>query len=54
MYLVDKHQKGEGKGMRWIININKENLDLVKVFLKAGIQTRHVKICHQRILVLQR
>jgi hypothetical protein len=49
MYLVDKHQKGEGKGMRWIININKENLDLVK-----GIQTRHVKICHQRILVLQR
>ena len=43
MNIVDKHQKGEGKGMRWIINIDKENLDLVKVFLKAGIQIRHVK-----------
>jgi signal transduction histidine kinase len=41
--VVDKHQKGEGEGMRWIININKENLNLVKVFLNAGIQIRHVK-----------
>jgi two-component system, OmpR family, sensor histidine kinase VicK len=41
--LLDKHQKGEGKGMRWIINIDKDNLDLVKVFLKVGIQIRHVK-----------
>jgi two-component system, OmpR family, sensor histidine kinase VicK len=41
--IVDKHQKGEGKGMRWIINIDKENLDLVKVFLKSGIQIRHVR-----------
>jgi two-component system, OmpR family, sensor histidine kinase VicK len=41
--ILDKHQKGEGKGMRWIINIDKENLDLVKVFLKVGIQIRHVK-----------
>ena len=29
--------------MRWIINIDKENLNLVKVFLNAGIQIRHVK-----------
>ena len=43
MNIVDKHQKGQGKGMRWIINIYKENLDLVKVFLKAGIVIRHVK-----------
>jgi hypothetical protein len=43
MNIVDKHQKGEGKGMRWIINIDKENLNLVKVFLKAGIRIRHVK-----------
>ena len=43
MNIVDKHQKGEGKGMRWIINIDKENLNLVKLFLKAGIQIRHVK-----------
>jgi two-component system, OmpR family, sensor histidine kinase VicK len=43
MKIVEKYQKGEGKGMRWIINIDKENLDLVKIFLKAGIQIRHVK-----------
>ncbi|MGA9151657.1 MAG: hypothetical protein WBZ36_13850, partial [Candidatus Nitrosopolaris sp.] len=43
MNIVDKHQKGEGKGMRWIINIDKENLNLVKIFLKEGIQIRHVK-----------
>ena len=43
MNVVNKHQKGEGKGMRWIINIDKENLNLVKIFLKAGIQIRHVK-----------
>ena len=41
--IVDKHQKGEGKGMRWIINIDKENVNLVKLFLNAGIQVRHVK-----------
>ncbi|MGC2572803.1 MAG: hypothetical protein WA364_14930 [Candidatus Nitrosopolaris sp.] len=43
MYIVDKHRKGEGEGMRWIINIDKENLNLVKIFLKAGIQIRHIK-----------
>jgi two-component system, OmpR family, sensor histidine kinase VicK len=41
--ILDKQRKGVGKGMRWIINIDKENLNLVKVFLKAGIQIRHVK-----------
>jgi len=35
MNIVDRHQKGEGKGMRWIINIDKENLNLVKVFLNC-------------------
>ena len=43
MYLVDKHQKGEGEGMRWIINIDKNNLDLVKVFLNAGIQVGYIR-----------
>jgi len=28
--------------VRWIINIDKENLNLVKVFLKAGIQIRNM------------
>ena len=29
--------------MRWIINIDKENLNLVRLFLNAGIQVRHAK-----------
>src|SRR6266702_1509060 len=42
--VVDKHRRGDSKeGMRWIINIDKESLDLVKIFLNAGIQIRHVK-----------
>ena len=41
--IVGKHQKGEGEGMRWAINVDKENLDLVKIFLKAGIRIRHIK-----------
>src|SRR5215831_15359832 len=41
--IVEKYKKGEGEGMRWIINIDKDNLDLVKVFLKSGIQIRHIK-----------
>jgi two-component system sensor histidine kinase VicK len=43
MNIVDKHQKGEGEGMRWITNIDKENLDLVKIFLKSGIRIRHIR-----------
>ena len=42
--VVDKYRKGESKeGMRWIINIDKESIDLVKIFLNAGIQIRHIK-----------
>ncbi len=42
--VVDKHRRGESKeGMRWIISIDKESIDLVKIFLNAGIQVRHVK-----------
>ena len=42
--VLDKHKRGESKeGMRWIISIDKESLDLVKIFLNAGIQVRHVK-----------
>jgi two-component system sensor histidine kinase VicK len=41
--IVDKDRKGEGKGLRWIINIDKENLNLVRLFLNAGVQVRHAK-----------
>ncbi|MGC1931841.1 MAG: HAMP domain-containing sensor histidine kinase [Candidatus Nitrosopolaris sp.] len=42
--VLDKYRRGESKdGIRWIINIDKESLDLVKIFLNTGIQIRHVK-----------
>jgi hypothetical protein len=42
--VLDTYRRGESKdGIRWIINIDKESVDLVKIFLNAGIQVRHVK-----------
>ena len=42
--VLDKHRRGQSKeGVRWIISIDKDSLDLVKIFLNAGIQVRHVK-----------
>jgi two-component system sensor histidine kinase VicK len=41
--VLAKHRKGEGDGMRWITNIDKENVPLVKIFLKAGIRIKHIK-----------
>jgi signal transduction histidine kinase len=35
--------KGKGKGIRWITSIDKDSVQLVKVFLNAGIQVRHIK-----------
>ena len=43
--IVDKQRKGEGqgRGVRWIISIEKDNIDLVRTFLKEGGQIRHAK-----------
>ena len=42
--IIDRHRKrGEGKGVRWIISIDKDSIDLVKLFLNTGVQIRHVK-----------
>jgi hypothetical protein len=40
--ILDKHRRGEGEGIRWLTAIDKENKDLVKVFMNAGVQVRHV------------
>jgi two-component system sensor histidine kinase VicK len=44
-YFFDTYKKiVKGERMRWIINIDKKySLDLIKVFLNAGIQVRHIK-----------
>jgi len=42
--IVDKQRKGEGKGVRWITSIHdRTNIDLVKIFLDAGVQMRHIR-----------
>ena len=41
--ILDKYKRGESKGIKWICNIEKQNLEIVKIFLKMGIQIRHVK-----------
>ena len=41
--IIDKHKTGEGDGVRWITTIDNDSKDLVKIFLDAGAQIRHVK-----------
>jgi two-component system sensor histidine kinase VicK len=41
--ILDKHREGEGEGIRWLTTIDKENKDLVEVFVNTGVQVRHVK-----------
>jgi hypothetical protein len=41
--LLEKQKKGEHKGVRYISNITQDNVNLVKVFVDAGIRIRHVK-----------
>ena len=40
--ILDKHRRGEGEGIRWLTVIDKENKDLVEVFINAGVQVRHI------------
>jgi signal transduction histidine kinase/phosphatidylserine/phosphatidylglycerophosphate/cardiolipin synthase-like enzyme len=42
--IAERHKiGGEGRGIRWIISIDKDSIDLVKLFLNAGVQIRHLK-----------
>jgi two-component system, OmpR family, sensor histidine kinase VicK len=48
--IVERHGRaeddiggGNDDGLRWIINIDKNNLELAKIFLESGIQIRHIK-----------
>lgn len=43
--IIEKHRKGEGKGIRWITSIyDDSNIGIVKSFLEAGIQVRHIRV----------
>jgi two-component system, OmpR family, sensor histidine kinase VicK len=43
--ILDKHreEEGKGEGIRWITTIDQDNKDLVKIFLNAGVQIRHLR-----------
>ena len=41
--LLDKQRRGEHKGIRYITNIDNENLHISKMYLDYGIQIRHMK-----------
>lgn len=41
--LLEKQKRGEGDGIRWILRIEKDSINLVQKFLKLGIKIRHVK-----------
>jgi hypothetical protein len=41
--ILNKYKIGEGNGIKWVINIEKESVELVKIFLDLGMRIRHVK-----------
>ena len=41
--ILDKYKTGEGKGIKWVINIEKESVELVKIILGLGMQIKHIK-----------
>lgn len=41
--VLDRQRKGQHKGIRLIVTIDKDVLGLVKKFVEAGVQVRHVK-----------
>src|SRR5918999_903031 len=41
--LLDKQRRGEHKGIRYITNIDKDNIQIAKIYLELGIQIRHIK-----------
>lgn len=41
--LLERHRKGEHRGIRYLTNINTVDLPLVRKFLELGMQIRHVK-----------
>ena len=41
--LLDKQKRGEHEGIRYITNIDNDNLYISKLYLEHGIQIRHIK-----------
>jgi two-component system sensor histidine kinase VicK len=41
--ILDKYKKGDGKGIRWVTNVEEESVEILKKFLNLGMQIKHVK-----------
>jgi len=41
--VLDKHRRGEHKGIRYVTFIDKDNIDAAKKFLDAGVKIKHVR-----------
>jgi signal transduction histidine kinase len=44
--ILDRHKAGgqrEGKGIRWVTSLDKDSIELVKIFLNAGVHIRHIR-----------
>jgi hypothetical protein len=42
--VITKQSKGEHSGIRYIGDVNRDNLDAAKKFIDAGVQLRHLKM----------
>jgi len=43
MKILEKQKRTETKGIRWIMRIEKDSVNVVKKFLRLGVDIRHVK-----------
>ncbi|MGI8832976.1 MAG: ATP-binding protein [Nitrososphaeraceae archaeon] len=41
--LLDRQRRGEHNGIRYVTNIDKDNIHVAKIYLESGIQVRHVR-----------
>jgi two-component system, OmpR family, sensor histidine kinase VicK len=41
--ILDKHKKGQHRGIRWVTTIDKDIKDLARTFLDSGMSMRHIR-----------
>jgi two-component system, OmpR family, sensor histidine kinase VicK len=52
--VAEKHRTGKGDGRRWIVNMDIDSLDLVKIFLNERIRVRYLKNMPPMTICLQK
>ncbi len=41
--LLDRSKEGRHKGIRYLSNINRDNVEIAKILLDSGLQLKHIK-----------